>query len=180
MASLKSKINFKVLLGLALWLSMIGIIVAVVTLPISTDKPVDIKFLSLQENDQALVFFGFRGCSSICPTTLSVLRNLLLLEKDESKWPQLTFIDIERVSSQQHARDYAQQFHPHISGYHPTEDELAELVRQFGLRIALKNEQIDHLGRLYLLQKRKQTWFLVKTYSASNYSAETLKSELFM
>ena len=169
----------KLTLGVILWLSLLGTIVAITTLPITTNKAVDIDFLPAKDDTKALIFFGFNGCSDVCPTTLAILRDLLLLEEDQSQWPQLLFIDIDQTSSSQNANDYAQQFHPHIKGYQPSQGEFASLVRQFGLTIEQKDKRIDHLGRLYLLHKKSQSWFLVKTYNASTYSAKTLKNELF-
>jgi len=130
-------------------------------------------------NENALVFFGFRGCSDVCPMTLSILSQLINSQKNSSLWPQVIFVDIDVNSDSAQASEFAKQFHPSFAGLHISFEELTQISGKFGLNIQQKNSQILHLGKTYLLRRKVNDWSLVKIYNPNSFSVKTLRYELF-
>jgi len=169
----------KNLTGLGLWLLLITFIFFIPFIPSNPNQDLDISFLDNNGNRNALVFFGFRGCSNICPVTLSVLSNLLKSQQDASYWPQVVFVDIDATSSSIEASHYAKKFHPSFIGLHIPQEKITNVSSQFGLNIKQQNGQILHIGKTYFLHRETDSWTLVKAYNPNSFSVATLKSELF-
>ncbi len=174
-----NKHKYKVSIGFALWFLLIIFIFSIPFVPLTLDKKLDISFLDPKGNENALVFFGFRGCSNVCPMTLSILRQLFDSQKNPSLWPQVFFVDIDANSSSVRASSFAKQFHASFIGLHIPTEKLNEVSKQFGLNINQEGNQIAHLGKTYLLQRKVNDWTLVKIYNPNSFSVETLQEELF-
>lgn len=173
------KEKLKTFTGLTLWLALIFFIFAMPFVPLSLDKKMDVSFLQHVDSENALVFFGFQGCSNVCPVTLSTLSQLLTIQEDTSKWPQVIFVDIDIHSDTQQASKFAKQFHPSFIGMHLAPQEITKISAKFGLNIKQKNSQISHLGKTYLLRRIAKDWRLVKIYNAKNLSINNLNNQLF-
>ncbi len=164
----------KVVLSLFLWGLLIGFILLLPWIPLTVEKEISASFLDDITSSKAIVFFGFQGCDSTCPTTLMVLANLLEGETKLAENPQVIFIDVDSNSSGDAADSFAKMFHQSFIGYHPTKNELNTLIAQFGLNVKQKGSQISHQGRTYQLQKEGEKWLLTKVYNPDTFSAETL------
>jgi len=169
----------KNLMGLSLWLILIAFIFFIPFIPSNPNQDLDISFLDNNGNKNALVFFGFRGCSNICPVTLSILSRLLKSQQDTSYWPQVVFVDIDATSSSVEASDYAKKFHPSFIGLHIPSEKITAVSSQFGLNIKQQDGQILHIGKTYLLHRKADSWTLVKAYNPNSFSVNTLRNELF-
>lgn len=145
---------------------------------ISTDREVSSDIFPPSENEYALVFFGFSGCSDVCPVTLSIWSQLAQAESDTVQMPHMFYVDIDKTSSQKSAQRYAQTFHNDIRAFKPTEQQLYILRDEFGLNIRQRNEAILHQGRTYLLQWRNDAWFITKVFGPDALSIQTLKHAL--
>ncbi len=169
----------KRLFGLALWLVLLLFIFSIPFMPLVLDKELDVSFLDENGNKQALVFFGFRGCSDVCPMTLSILKQLFDSQENSSQWPQVIFVDIDAHSNTTQAEKFAKQFHSSFVGLHVLPENITELSDKFGLKIKQRNEQISHLGKTYLLRRIADDWRLVKIFNPNSFSVETMQNELF-
>jgi protein SCO1/2 len=171
--------KYKLPIGLALWFFLIAFIFSTPFIPLTLDEEIDVSFLDQEGNENALVFFGFRACSDVCPMTLSILRQLVDSQVNTSKWPQVVFVDVDLSSSSLEASNYAKQFHTSFVGLHISNEKLIEVSTKFGLNIKQEGNQITHLGKTYLLRREAKDWKLVKIYNPNSLSVETLKKELF-
>lgn len=169
----------KVSIGFALWFLLIIFIFSIPFMPLVLDKKLDASFLDQEGNENALIFFGFRGCSDVCPMTLTILRQLFDSQENSSLWPQVVFVDIDASSNSAEASSFAKQFHASFIGLHIPSEELGEISNKFGLNIKQEGNQISHLGKIYLLQRKVNDWRLVKIYNPNSFSVETLQKELF-
>lgn len=165
--------------GLFLWLILLIFIFSVPFIPLVLDKELNVGFLEQQGNDNALVFFGFTGCKNVCPLTMAKLRQLLDSQQNSALWPQVLFVDIDENSTTEQAAKFAQQFHPAFAGLHIESEQLKKMSAMFGLNIKQQKDQIVHMGKTYLLQRKAQQWRLVKVYNANSFSVKTLQKELF-
>jgi len=175
---MRSDKNSKRVLGISLWLVLIAFIVSVPLVPMSIDKGLSAPFLDSSGSSSALVFFGFRGCSDICPTTMVKLRELANLQKSAAVRTQVFFVDIDAHSDTEQASNYASQFHPSFVGLHFEPLQLSKISYQFGLNIKANNAKIYHLGKTYLLRRVDGDWRLLKSYSAKVLSVAELQHEL--
>ncbi len=166
-------------IGLFLWFVLLIFIFYIPFMPLALDKELKVSFLDQYGNENALVFFGFRGCSNVCPMTLSILSKLINSQKDSSLWPQVVFIDIDANSDSAQASDFAKQFHTSFVGLHVSPEELTNIAGKFGLNIKQQNNNISHLGKTYLIRRKVNDWKLVKIYNPNSFSIKSLQNELF-
>ncbi|MDO6706687.1 SCO family protein [Photobacterium sp. 1_MG-2023] len=108
-----------------------------------------------------VVYFGFTHCPDVCPTSLAILGAALkAVSQDElSKvWPVFITLDPERDTPEKSAQ-YAQYFHPEITGMTGTQAQTQLLAKKYGV-LYMKSTQedsaleysIDHSSYFYLLK----------------------------
>lgn len=167
--------------GIALWLILLGFIFSVPLWSYSSQKAISANFLSTIEQDKAVVFFGFTACGDVCPASMSLLRQLIKHKDTMSNaaMPAVVFIDIDANSDAQQAANYAKGFDIRFIGIHPDKQTLIHLKSQFGLNFTQKDNDIQHMGRTYILEKDAQQWFLVKTVNPQGLSQQWLEEALF-
>lgn len=158
---------------------LLGVIFLLPFLPMDVQRNVSAPFLSASGSNKAVVFFGFTHCSNTCPATLAVLKNLAANADRNEEIPQVAFVDIDSNSNSLQAHQYAQQFHSSFIGIHPRPEQLAQLTSDFGLNFQQVNEQIQHKGRTYLLNRINQQWRLVKVFNPDSFTAGSLVQELY-
>ncbi|UAA40530.1 SCO family protein [Paraneptunicella aestuarii] len=173
----------KTLLGFLIFASMVTVVFSVPFVDLSTRKLIESPFIEQlkagsEDGSKVLVFFGYVGCGDICPTTMSILRKLMQVDKSDIAYPQVIFIDIDRHSNTQRASEYAQQFDESFIGYFPENEELNLIKMDFGLNVRLEGEVINHVGKVYLLQREESKWWLTKAYSQNNFDVDDLFDDL--
>ena len=120
-------------------------------------------FLSGSQNDIEIVFFGFAGCSYICPTSLFTINEVLETIKEET--PELRvgafFVDVNVNGQIQRADEYSKFFSKNIKGVNVSKSELESLKKMFGL-VVYQSERIEteiiHSDHFYILKKNADTW----------------------
>lgn len=102
-----------------------------------------------------VIYFGFTYCPDICPTTLSLLADLV----DDIGTPeayQLVLVTVDPVRDTPEAlKDYLSLFDADILGLTEREDVLADMLKDFGIYRAvaddgLGNKTIDHTSSVFL------------------------------
>lgn len=173
--------KIKLSLGVSLWLALLFFMFSIPLWSYSSEKPVSFAFLDDLRQDKAVVFFGFTRCGDVCPASMAVLRQLIKHRNilDDTALPAVIFIDIDRHSSTEQAQTYAKAFDPRFIGINPDDDTLAIIKSQFGLNFVQDGEDIRHRGRTYILEKKSQTWLLVKTINPQSLDKNWLEQELF-
>jgi len=171
--------KYKVIAGLCLWLFLVSFAFVLPFIPQPVNQQVDSSFLDTQGSKTALVFFGFTGCSDVCPLTLSIINKLFTEQTNSALWPQVVFVDIDSNSNEHQAANYAKQFHQAFVGTHIPLENLGKISAQFGLNSKQQNNSIVHVGKTYLLQRELTQWRLVKVFSPNSLSVALLQKELF-
>ena len=167
--------------GILLLALLLGGLASLPFWALKSNKAVNDDFLSLinKDSEYAFIFFGFRGCGDVCPTTLSTLN--LLIEQVQSTNvlpPAVLFIDIDSNSNQEAAQAYVQLFNPDFLALHPDKIQLKQFSDDFSLNFNQINDQISHMGRTYLLKKNEQSWYLINTYNPNTFSLSQLTSDI--
>lgn len=137
---------------------------------LSTERDYPLNFLEtanaavdLYDTDDKrvrVVYFGFTQCPDVCPTSLAVMSSALKqLPQDQLEhiWPIFISLDPERDTADNIAQ-YAQHFHPSITGVVGTEKQTEALASKYGvlyLRTELEDSAmqytIDHNSYFYFL-----------------------------
>ena len=142
---------------------------------LSTYLPVDITDVKFESTDKAseqifpsdkisLVFFGFPGCASVCPTTMASLTDeLKALPKNKRNKYKVIFVNIDQEADRGVVEEFLQGYDARYIGIIPrTSDDLKTLAKKFGAfsRKALPgektNEKIIHSSQVYVVSPKKQ------------------------
>lgn len=129
-------------------------------------------FLNGSQNEIEVAFFGYAGCSFICPRSLFTLGEVidsLKVEYPDKRFGG-TFVDINAETQVGRANQYSEAFSPYISGKNVGHEELEELKEEFGLSILDDTEQsgeIFHTDHFFVLQKRGEDWEIIRVLANS-------------
>ena len=97
-----------------------------------------------------LVFFGFTGCDSICPTTLTNITLALNKLGTNANKINILFISVDQENdTPEKLASYLQNFHPNIIGLTGNSVALKQLFDNFNIYVNKIGENFDHSGYLY-------------------------------
>ncbi len=143
--------------------------------------------LSDYQGKVVLLFFGYTFCPDICPTTLTVLGQVLqTLDGDQLDHVQLLFIslDPERDLPQRMA-DYSAFFHPTIRGLTGTVAQIAQVAKQYGVLYqavpapgSALEYSVDHSGVIYVLGRGGDISALIQHGSSADEVSRTIRAVL--
>ncbi|MBI3441609.1 MAG: SCO family protein [Proteobacteria bacterium] len=100
-----------------------------------------------------MVFFGYTGCSSLCPATLTQLGSVQRVLRQKKKEVGILFITTDLVHDTPAAlKQYLSHFDASIIGLTGTKMELAALYKDFSVYAGQfgKSRLSDHSGFIYL------------------------------
>ena len=114
--------------------------------------------LSEHQGEVILIYFGYRACPDFCPTTFSELRSVYNdLGAPEQLKVVFVTVDEER-DTLENLTLYTHAFHEDFIGLRPDEDELVNLMSQFGVvaeRRSIGESALsylyDHTATLFLI-----------------------------
>lgn len=122
-------------------------------------------FLESSENSVEVLFFGFVGCASICPTSLLKLSEVL--ESDEivnsgvKAGGTFVEVDLSGKTGSREADSYSTLFSEQIRGVHPGKEQLDQLLRDFSARVTNNRQEgrlITHTDHFYILKRHNSGW----------------------
>ena len=142
------------------------------------------QFLSESENDIEILFFGFVGCASVCPSSLSMLATLLESQNKFKSSARVgaTFVDINLSGAvdETQVENYSRLFSDKIRGINPDEKDLEKMKREFSLRITSNRrseEMITHTDHYFVLARSSDGWKVVRVLENSS-SADTVRKAI--
>jgi protein SCO1/2 len=110
----------------------------------------------------SVIYIGYASCPDVCPTALAVLtQSLKQLDAEDREQVQGIFISVdpERDTPEKLA-EYAAFFSPRIIGVTGSQDQIDQVVRQYGAfyrKVEMKDSAmgyaVDHSSRLYLIDR---------------------------
>ncbi|MCH8558936.1 MAG: SCO family protein [Balneolia bacterium] len=154
--------------------------------PASINKIVEVgNLLENSPNKVELVFFGFVGCESICPSALTRISEALkMVDAEDSELAVgALFAEINYHRASNMASNYAAGISGSghkLIGVDLKEHEVRELSQVFGLRIinnGMTTSDIQHTDHLFVLRKADENWVLeavLPTATPANKIKETL------
>ncbi len=103
-----------------------------------------------------LIFFGYTGCTDICPQTLTEMSEALDRFDPDARRVQPIFITVDpRHDTPDRLRQYTTAFSPHLIGLTGTTQQLDAIERRFHVVVqpdpAGGRDGLDHSAVIYLL-----------------------------
>jgi len=154
------------------WLFIIPLLPLRSSLLLPTDLPVPAQI------HHALLFFGYPGCTTVCPTALRELAQAHTQAPGRAQRAVL-FISVMDEVHPTITQAYAHDFHPDFIGCQwPTSQRQAWMQRLGVSAYPLQIGEWEHSSFVYLLQRSPQGWILTHVFPASQQHAETLRLAL--
>lgn len=114
------------------------------------------------KNQWTFVFFGYTQCPDVCPTSLSMLGQVMrILEKEPGldKMPRGLFVSVDpERDTPELLKQFVPYFYPDFSGATGSQEELMKLTRQLGILYARSDDNnsedgnylVDHSAAIIL------------------------------
>lgn len=108
----------------------------------------------------SFVFFGYTHCPDVCPTALSLLRDVRarLTADGVAALPQVVFVSVDGARDSRELLDrYVPAFDPSFVGLRGSDEEIAPLVKALGVfyqrheKEDPRNYTVDHSAAIYLI-----------------------------
>jgi|TARA_B110000238_G_C16112439_1_gene433298 cytochrome oxidase Cu insertion factor (SCO1/SenC/PrrC family) len=168
------------LLGLA-YVAIIPALAFMLSLiPLKTNAAVELPFLADIQVQRVLVFGGFPDCSSVCPISLSTLKQTYIHYKDDLNKDDLrvVFVNIKLNTPDEITQKYAQSFHPDFKGYSSKTNDTSPLYKTLSLKtFSNKQDYSAHSGIIYLFENKNHQWRMTRVFD-SNVEQQKLLSHL--
>ena len=139
------------------------------------------------KNHWSLIFVGYTHCPDICPTSLAALSQALdQLPEDERSTVQGLFISVDpERDTPSVAAQYAQAFHPQITGLSGDKAAVTEVAKRFFVlfeKVELEDSAmdyaVDHSSILYIIGKDGVVKELVRHSQSQEELVKALRSAL--
>lgn len=154
--------------GITLIILAISSLAAISALPDFSEKDYQLPFLPNSGKTAHLVFAGYPGCGSICPTSMALLKHVYsdIADKAEFPPPDVTFVNVELSTPLSVSMQYAQTWHKDFRGYSIQKDEAKTIYKELAVQSYSTNQDSSaHQGYIYLFSRKNQAWTLVHAYS---------------
>lgn len=122
-------------------------------------------FLDHSENKVEVVFFGFPGCATVCPASLSKLSSVLespdLADSGSSVGAVFINVNQQLESGSVTADSYSRSFSDKIRGFNEGMKSYQSLSREFALRVysnRTQGSQISHTDHFFVLNRQGSRW----------------------
>ena len=172
--------KFKNFLGWMLVVLTPVLVYLILQTPISTQKQMQVEGV-LSDRPILLVFFGFVGCKSICPTALQTVAGAVneLSEKQQSS-VQLLFVNLTE-NPPMDIQVYASSFHKNFYAHQADTKKPNHILQQFGVRVenpSGSKEVMEHSAHLYFLLEDGEDWNMRRVYTQSPFQKQKILREL--
>lgn len=157
----------------------------------SLDKPVNTAgLLDDSQNQVELIFFGFVGCESVCPSALVRIGDAMALI--QSNYPSASvgalFADINYFREYNLADEYSTRIAyatTGVRGINLSKEQVYNVSSHFNLRIVNNGtalNDIQHTDHLFVLRRTEDNWILdaiLPTGTSAKLIADALKNAHF-
>ncbi|MEK8016215.1 MAG: SCO family protein [Candidatus Parabeggiatoa sp.] len=108
-----------------------------------------------------LVFFGYPGCSTVCPVTLRTLAHVYThywkIYQDEAL--KVVFVNLELGMTAEVTMRYAKHFHLNFRIYHLSKRQQNQLMDELGVSFfQYEGQEPLHTSYIYLLERQSAGW----------------------
>ncbi len=135
--------------------------------PLEGRTMTNVEFLENSENDLEVVFFGYVGCTYICPTSLFKIGEAI--DEIKATYPDAKvgghFVDVNAETQIHRTNEYSSSFSKSIQGVSVDHETLNDLRGDFGLNIFEMNREIDpiiHTDHFFIMEKEPDGWTVAR------------------
>lgn len=160
--------------GLVIGYSYFGI-----SYPIENKQIETPSFLAAAKHDITIVFFGFVGCASVCPSSLTKLSEVL--ESLEETYPAQSlgavFVDVRKHADSLSAEKYGYEFSDNIDGAYLPQEERSQVISDFALEVKPVDDHTPllHTDHFFVLEKEEESWRILRVLANSTKASEITK-----
>lgn len=120
-------------------------------------------FLKNEKKDHVLLYFGYVGCTTICPPALNEISQIYN-KLDKNKFA-IYFINLQENTPKENVDQFAKVFHKNFKGIYLNKKEISEIISKLNVKYLpsmIDNNEIDHSGFLHYLKKNNNYNFFQK------------------
>ena len=135
-------------------------------------------FLKNETKKYVLLFFGYVGCSNICPPALNEISQIYnKLDKEQFSF---YFINLQLNILKDNVDPFAKVFNEDFKGIYLDDKKLFDITTKLQVKYSPVNKiDIDHTGFLYLLEKSTDNMYKQKfIYTARPFDIEYISNDL--
>lgn len=131
-------------------------------------------FLNDSINDIEILFFGFAGCTTVCPTSLGKIASVLESEQLNDGQYRVggMFVEVksktEDTQNSTYTDQYSRIFSSKIRGYTPNIKTYQQLASEFSIRLYESRDdagRISHTDHFFILVRDKNKWTIDRVLS---------------
>ena len=124
-------------------------------------RGLNFDFSKLKGEKIFLLNFGYTSCPDVCPTTLAILRNVLVELDEKSDEVEVLFVSVDpKRDTVEKLSEYIPYFHENITGLTGTEDEIENVTSTYRIFYFKEEEKseteylMSHSPSVYLIDKK--------------------------
>ncbi|PAU94846.1 hypothetical protein CK503_05075 [Aliifodinibius salipaludis] len=150
-----------------------------VSYPIENKQIETPSFLTTTKHNLAIVFFGFVGCASVCPNSLTKLSKVF--DSLEKEYPQKSvgavFVDVRKQTDSLSAEKYGYEFSDNIDGAYLPQEERTQVISDFALEVKPADDHTPllHTDHFFVLEKEDESWRILRVLANSTKASEITK-----
>lgn len=151
---------------------------------IEVNDSIEVPFLTANEKESIILFFGYVGCTEVCTPILNQLK--AMYEKNEFRKfhssVDVVFVNLMPDIVPIQAQQFAETFNLNFKGIYLSQRQLVKIERKFRLFFSqnlLNKTKLNHTDYIYLLERQKNGQIILKNiYNTHPFKADTLMKDL--
>lgn len=136
-------------------------------------------FLQKEEKNYVLLYFGFVGCTTICPPALNEISEIY--EKlDKTKF-SFYFVNLQENTPPENVELFVKVFHPDFKGVYLDKENITKTISKLNVKYAkalFDKNDIEHSGFLYFLEKENNLFVQKYIYTTKPFAIDLIANEL--
>lgn len=141
---------------------------------------VDFDFLENEDSEYALLYFGYVGCYTICPSALNEISQIYN-KINPSKY-SFYFINWQPNLPKENVDQFAKVFNDKFKGIYLNNEQIRKIINKLNVKYMpslIDKYEIDHSGFLHVLKKLKKGHYQQEfIYTTRPFDVEFIVDEL--
>lgn len=136
-------------------------------------------FLKDEKKEYVLLYFGYVGCTTICPPALHEISQIY--EKlDKSKF-SVYFVNLQWNTKAENVKLFTKVFHPAFKGIYLNKENITKITNKLNvkyLQSPFDKNDIEHSGFLYFLKKENNIFVQKFIYTTKPFPVDFIVNDL--
>ena len=139
----------------------------------------DFDFLKNEEKNYVLLYFGFVGCTTICPPALNEISQIYK-KLDKTKF-SFYFVNLQEDTPPENVELFAKVFHPNFKGVYLDKENITKTISKLNVKYTkalFDKNDIEHSGFLYFLEKENNLFVQKYIYTTKPFAIDLIAEDL--